>query len=482
MASSIFDPQRAYNKIKTRVEESNEYTLISTLEDLQKQYNDGIKKRFHRENLRIRVIKCNHEIGLTYAAFKDPKYKGCGECIKIQRQENRIQSAAEERRKVDEYRKKTGTSQNIDCEAEAGKIFENILNSTFEIIRVEDNCLADYMIRFKGSKEDLWLGIQIKSTEDVDSRDDYNFNIKKKDYKHCLVVCICLTLKTHVWTFGGSVLSDKSSIKINKSGVSYKYDPYKISIGDLENYFSEYIKDKNNIDNLRSSEELNTPVHEKHREELLFRRFKEKKLPEVPFQKCPIENAVYDCLIDGVKVQEKIGSLQKNIKCHYHLEKNSGKGGKRKYELGDNDIYVFFVKEIDKDKKVKDPKYFYVIPESIMFEYDCIEGNGKKGKIGIDFYLKKREAWYNRFLMDFDNVDENTRKIMKMINDIKAEKALNELNNVSEENEIIETNEIIEENKVIEENEVIEKKSKIKRLGKKYTENFLNQNMCVLKL
>ena len=78
----------------------------------------------------------------------------------------------------------------------------SMLLSLFDVSTVWDGAHYDLALRPKGSTDDLWYGIQVKSTNKVASNGVATFNSVGK-YPGVLVVCVLLD-PLHVWIFNGS--------------------------------------------------------------------------------------------------------------------------------------------------------------------------------------------------------------------------------------------------------------------------------------
>ena len=86
--------------------------------------------------------------------------------------------------------------------------------------------------------EDLWLGIQVKSTCKKTNRGQHNFNLNGTNYDNYLILCICLEDKK-MWLIPYEEVKGQTNIKIS---VKSKYNHYEVTIDYITNklmYFYE---------------------------------------------------------------------------------------------------------------------------------------------------------------------------------------------------------------------------------------------------
>lgn len=412
--SSYDDFVKRRDKIAAKLSEKN-CLLLSTTQDIQNQCEVKFVKPYHSEKIRF-VAPCGHENNLLYAAYVNRKRLHlCGICHDKERNEERINNAAEKRRENESFVEKNGISRNIKCEYDACQFLIKTLQNEFDIVKPSDNCLADLIVKPKyfEDDDDGFLGIQIKSTEKMDKNNSYNFSIKKKDYQHCVIICVSLDLKDNVWLFKSDVLKDKMSIKIHPNS---KYNKDKVNIDALGSHLM-FLYEKY-PENLRSIKEHDIPKNERHFVEHLFRKNRIEKLPGINFVRPNYENDVYDFIIDGLKVQEKIGDT------HFHMNRNgglvNGKYTKVPYKEGQNDIYWYNVK----NEEGMPSSYFYMIPEYVLIEKGIIANASgtRQGLCFVKLCRNEKTKWYSQYLLNYEKAEETTHAIKTAIKEIKVRK------------------------------------------------------------
>lgn len=117
----------------------------------------------------------------------------------------------------------------------------------------------------------------------------------------------------------------------------------------------------------------------------------------------------YDFIVNGHKVQEKVGSSIKNSFC-FSLWKNNGVVDKthkyQYYQLKDCDFYWL---------NFPDKKYFYVIPANILLKNGYISEDYKPGHPHLYICLTNIENQkndYSDFLFNYENIDVNRLEIL----------------------------------------------------------------------
>jgi hypothetical protein len=173
-----------------------------------------------------------------------------------------------------------------------------------------------------------------------------------------------------MWLMKGNDIhvTKKISIGLHKS----KYDKYCVSKENIiEILFSFY----NNM-LLFNFEKLDTPISIEQQKEREYVKFSEKQCYFLNFEYPLLSGLVYDFTINGFRVQEKVGTIRKNRKDQiiFSLQKSNGTfEGKRifqSYKINDNDFYWL---------NFPDKKYFYILPENILFFEGFINDNSKTG-------------------------------------------------------------------------------------------------------
>jgi hypothetical protein len=282
--------------------------------------------------------------------------------------------------------------------------FDNLIHSSFTVKKTWEGCLCDITIKPNNIDIDNWLPIQVKTT--LKPSKDYGFKYDSK-YTNCLILCLCLSDKK-MWLMKANDIhvNKKITIGLHKS----KYDKYFVSKENIiETLFSFY----NNM-LLFNFEKLDTPISIQQQKEKEYVKFSEKKCCFLNFEYPLLSGLVYDFTINGFCVQEKVGTIRKNRKDQiiFSLQKSNGTlEGKRifqSYKINDNDFYWL---------NFPDKKYFYILPENILFFEGFINENSKTGsssssyKKHITINTKNIDhIKFKDFLFDYENIDINKLK------------------------------------------------------------------------
>ena len=336
------------------------------------------------------TASCGHENSVSYKNFTTLNQGiNCPNCV------NKNISI-----KLKEFR--TGENKN-SCLQEFNCInyFKELINEHFTIIKTFDGCKADIVITKFDEIKDIWLGIQVKTTNKKTERDQYYFRLNNGKYDNCLLLCICDEDKK-MWLIPYEEVNGLKTIGIAKKS---KYNKYEINNEKLIEKLTYYY----NLMNKCTFDILDTPTSNSQKQEYEYRKIRETKLNFIKFKNNELEGLVYDFMIENKKVQEKVGSVVHD-NCNsfsFHLTKHqciiNGKCKNQSYQEGDNDLYWL---------NCKNGK-FYVIPEDVLIENEYIGKNSKKEKIYLS-PTNQNTSWANYYLFDYDNVDKE--RLMKILN------------------------------------------------------------------
>ena len=285
---------------------------------------------------------------------------------------------------------------NIYNELNCINYFNGLVNEHFEIVKCFDGCKCDIAYRPINITNDVWCGIQVKSTNILTR--EYSFHLDKNDYTNLIILCICFVDKK-IWAIPYDIV--KSMEKITIGLKRSKYNIYELNENIIDKLTQLY-----NDSHKFEFETLDTPQNIYQIREQEYRRYRENTLNFIKFEDNGIEGLVYDFKISEKKIQEKVGGIRKGGNGHlFCLWKNKGKiNGKSiytQYKSGDNDLYWL---------NCEGKKYFYVIPEKILILYNFVDRD-KKRVLYCNPSLKN--IWYNEYLFDYENVDKE--KILKLI-------------------------------------------------------------------
>lgn len=278
--------------------------------------------------------------------------------------------------------------------------FKELIKDNFVINRPFDGCKADIAIKSVEENTDVWLGVQVKTTNKKTERGQYYFRLNAGKYDDCLILCICDEDK-RMWLIPYEDVKGMKTIGIAKKS---KYNKYEVTEENLFEKLTGYY----NLLNKFEFKVLDTPTSKTGRQEQEYCNIRKNKVKCIDFTSNNMEGLVYDFMIGSKKVQEKVGTITHNNINSYQFKLDKfdcrveGKCIGRCYELGDNDLYWLNCKNGN----------FYVIPENVLFE------NGYLGKecIRMTLYLSatnKNTNWANEYLFDYENVDEE--RLLKLV-------------------------------------------------------------------
>jgi hypothetical protein len=367
-----------WKEIKDTFEKHNCKFLISE-DEFNKTKHSTVEKYKY-------IASCGHENEVWFNVFQS-RLTGvnCPNCV--------------HKKNAEQQKEKSKTDPNSTFNLEFNSIkyiIENIENK-FDFKYVKEGCMANLAIQPKNYKDDLWIMIIVKST--IKPTRDYAFKCNTK-YKNCIIICICDDDKK-MWCLDSNKINVKFKIAIGLK--NSKYSDYEITLKNitevLQSYFDTY--PKFNLDT------INTPISKSQQIELEYTKYREDKI-NLNFIANDQKNLVYDFILNGFKVQEKIGNIQKNKNgTNFTLAKNNGTNNKNRkftsYKKGDADFYWL---------NIPDKKHFYIFPENILIQNNYINTETKKA-----IYLNpitNENSWDKEYLFDYTNVDIN--KIKKMFN------------------------------------------------------------------
>jgi hypothetical protein len=288
---------------------------------------------------------------------------------------------------------------SLNQEFKVIQYFRNLIDKHFIVIKSFDGCKADIIIKTIEEIEDLWLGIQVKTTIKKTDKEQYYFRLNDGKYDNCLILCVCDEDKK-MWLIPYEEVKGLKTIGIAKKS---KYNKYEINTDNLIEKLNYYYKlsSKTNFDI------LDTPTSKTQQQEQSYRKMREEKIKFVEFKNNTIEGLVYDFMIGNKKVQEKVGSIVHNnnnsfvfclVKYKCRVE---GKCKKQCYEEGDNDLYWLNCKN----------GFFYVIPEKELISRGFIGENGKE-KLYVSPTNKNTE-WCNDYLFNYEEINKD--KLLEII-------------------------------------------------------------------
>ena len=295
------------------------------------------------------------------------------------------------------------TSNNLS-ETYGINILKKFILDDFEI-KINDECVSsDVAIKPKNIKEDLYLPIQIKTTERI-NYDCYGFTINNNKYKNMLLILICLN-EEKIWIINDiENINLKGKLNITKKS---KYEKYFIKNNSLlNNILLDYY---NNLNYNKTYEEINTAITKCVQTEQFYKKLRETNLPFIKFIYDDLKYQVYDFKINNFKIQEKTITFNKKKKKYIVNLSKRGKNNKlQPYESNDNNYYWLHCRNNEE---------FYVISEKILFEYGFIADKqiNIKGRINLN---TNNSIWLEEYKFSYNNLDDFKNKYPEfLVNEI----------------------------------------------------------------
>jgi hypothetical protein len=111
-----------------------------------------------------------------------------------------------------------------------------LIDNHFIVIKSFDGCKADIAIKKIEETEDLWLGIQVKTTIKKKDREQYYFRLNNGKYDNCLILCVCDEDKK-MWLIPYEEVNGLKTIGVAKKS---KYNKYEVTIENLIEKLNHY--------------------------------------------------------------------------------------------------------------------------------------------------------------------------------------------------------------------------------------------------
>jgi hypothetical protein len=357
-------------------------SVITTKEEFTSNYKNNNRK------IKYTAI-CGHENLVRYSNFVSLNQGlNCPKCV------NKNTGI-----KLKEFR--TGENKNaLLQEFNCIKYFTELIGEHFTIIKTFDGCKADIAVKKMDIIQDLWLGVQVKTTNKKTEREQYYFRLNDGKYDNCLLLCICEEDKK-MWLIP---YEDVTGIRTIGVAQKSKYNKYEVNNETLIEKLGNYYETLNKFE----FDALNIPTSKCQKQEQEYRKIRETKLNFIEFKNNVMEGFVYDFMIGSKKVQEKVGSICKNNHNSYCFTltkydcRINGKCKNKSYEEGDADIYWL---------NCKNGK-FYVIPEIALLDNGYIGKDCKKEHLYVS-PTNQNTSWCNKYLLDYNNIDSD--KLLELI-------------------------------------------------------------------
>lgn len=325
-----------YSKVKECIE-NKECKILTIFEDFEIKRGQVLNKSY----LYVRVDfigVCGHNSSAVFTNFKS-RGTGirCKECVK----------------KDTCHTLKTNDKLSThNTEADSINLISKYLLSYYEVIRTNEGCRADLAIRELGKEEDVWIPVQVKSTEMICHK-MYSFRGLKEEYKDMLLICVC-TSEEKIWVIPYNELNVKCST-LNISEIS-KYNDYGCGNNLILNKYIDLHKNKC----IRCPvEDCLLPISDLQQREQEYVKKRERYIDFLKFKTLEIQNTPTDFVVNGKKVQEKVtGYIFEKSSLIFYLATHNGIKKFRAYRLGENQYY-WIHSHID--------NRFWIIPEIELF-------------------------------------------------------------------------------------------------------------------
>lgn len=298
------------------------------------------------------IASCGHDNTVTLTNFiskssgvicKDCSRKNVGEILR------------------NKYDHTDGCLWNIQ-EAEGFQKICDLVEDEFDIIRSNEGCLGDILIKPKYITDDKWVLIQLKCTKQMCHK-LYSFSFNKEQvYENIPILLVCIS-NSMFWLLDYTQVLYKSQINIGLTSKS-EYYQYQIESSCLqEKMHVLYAK------SMKFNEVVGLlPQSLNQQQEMFYRRHRENNISYLEYDYPLAEGRVYDFIINKkYRIQEKVASLRGDRVIESYLVSINRKGRCNKYRLykkGDNDYYLIWLKN--------DLNTFYLFPESALIERNYI--------------------------------------------------------------------------------------------------------------
>ena len=326
-----------YEEVKARFEKDG-CELLTT----EAEYYDNGMTVYDEYALRM---TCGHERKCSYASWTGCDITLCKECTLVRTKANAKQAGG----KID------GNARGNVIEYRAFVWVRELIEHAFDVKKLREGTLADFLVKPKGVRKNAWLSVQLKSTLQATPKKGYCFSFRQTDYTGMVILCVCVP-DEKAWTFRGEDVKNLSGVGIREKS---KYNKAQVDALDIPMVLLSHYETIPHM----TYEDANVPVSATHIVEYEHQQLRESRLDGIlRFEYPELEGQVFDFMVGTIKVQEKSGHHCKDVSLpttYVKLTKHYGDTKRMSYEQGDNDVY--WVSCPDKDT-------FYVFPESILIE------------------------------------------------------------------------------------------------------------------
>lgn len=277
----------------------------------------------------------------------------------------------------------------FDIEFYGFNYLRNLINNFYDIERTNDGCKVDIIIKPKEINENKWMQIQLKICSKP-SAGLYYFHDINKDYEDCLILCLCLE-NNKIWLFNHNEIKHLKNLNIGIQ--KSKYDK-NISLNlkdDLLKYYNTY--------NLFTKEQSLIPRHISSKLEHQYRLKRHNELSFLKYEYSDIDNTIFDFVINGYKIQEKVISQRKDRINEQFIIQIKRPGSLISYEKGDNDFYWIWLNNKD---------VFYIFPEEILIKNNLINNKIKS------LTFSNKNNWTNNYKYDLKSYDDCKERLINL--------------------------------------------------------------------
>lgn len=322
--------------------------LLTTPDVVEERRNEKKKNTCH---IKVEFIAtCGHENTVTVTNFVS---KGSGLKCKA----CKLKDVCE---KLKEYQStiEPGFSRSVMQENDVYKFFLPFLDKHLEVVKTNEGCLADFIVKPKDFQENKWLMIQLKTTFE-NKFNLYSFKLNKSNYTDNIILCHCVS-EDKTWVIPYNEIKARQSISIGKNSI---YNKYLCDTANLHECLSEHYKHTA----LYSLEHCLRPKNFYQQREQEY-KVKRLQLAFLPFCLPVYDQCPHDFLIFDQKVQEKVAYKRKDRENQYisHIYANGSGRSYKPYMQGMNAFYWIHI---------PDTEFFYIIPEEELINRKFIQTN-----------------------------------------------------------------------------------------------------------
>jgi hypothetical protein len=352
--------------------------------------NEFLEKKMTTQSKFKYIATCGHEHQIKFGHFKNSgSGRNCPACVC-------------KNNSINMKTKENNSSEVIEYNGYS-YIYNTIIDK-YNIYKTFDGCKADLLIKPNNNNSNNWLLVQIKVASKK-KNDHYSFS-KTSGYNNYCVILIGIdnsineyNNKYKTWIMNGNDLNNGNSITITN-----KRSKYKINQIDSKNLFNFLLNcyNNHNFTKIELKDEIKLYSIKSQKEQIgrVKREIMLTKILDIKYPK--FEKSVYDCIINGYKVQDKTVQFSNTKRLSFSISHTVNGNKYKPYKKGDNDFYWFSNIDIS---------IFFVIPEDELIKYGYIKTESQEGKQMISLYPHGKSqrinymTWTLEYIFDYDNLD-----------------------------------------------------------------------------